>query len=188
MRLFTGISIPPNISDALERTVLELRATADLNWSPRENWHITTKFIGEWPEERVAELQRSLREAAKRADFDVTVARFGFFPNPHHPQAFFAGIHAGPELNQLSGNLDVLLAKFGREPEKREYSPHLTLAKIKNQDIREMREFIARHGAPEFGTFQATNFHLYSSETSKIRSVYSIVETYPFAGQEAHAG
>ena len=60
MRLFTGIAIAPRMLDRMAQVLKEMRPLAPLNWSPVENLHITAKFIGEWPEERLMELEDAL--------------------------------------------------------------------------------------------------------------------------------
>ena len=92
MRLFTGIAIGPNVLDNLARVLKEMRPLAPLNWSPVENLHITSKFIGQWPEARLMELEEALEKLDSTRAFDVTIARFGYFPNPHRPHALFAGV------------------------------------------------------------------------------------------------
>jgi 2'-5' RNA ligase len=53
MRLFTAIDLPAEVLDPLREFLARLRPLAKLHWSPVENLHITTKFIGEWPEARI---------------------------------------------------------------------------------------------------------------------------------------
>ena len=57
MRLFTGIAIATDVLTHLERLINDWNALVQLKWSPLENLHITTKFIGEWPEPRLNELK-----------------------------------------------------------------------------------------------------------------------------------
>ena len=64
MRLFTALDLPPDVLLRLERLLAALRPEASIKWSPLDNLHITTKFIGEWPEKRVDELDAALAEAA----------------------------------------------------------------------------------------------------------------------------
>ena len=49
MRLFTAIDLPADVRDRLDKLIARLRPLARINWSPPENLHITTKFIGQWP-------------------------------------------------------------------------------------------------------------------------------------------
>ena len=57
MRLFTAIDIPADVKAALAALLDRLRPLADLRWIPLEKLHITTKFVGEWPEDRLDELK-----------------------------------------------------------------------------------------------------------------------------------
>jgi 2'-5' RNA ligase len=179
MRLFTGIQIAPHVLDNLGRTLLELRPLAQINWSPVENLHITSKFIGEWPERRLAELESALAAVPPFAAITINVARFGFFPNPHHPKVLFAGVHAGPALAGLAKQIEEALAHLGCPREERPYSPHLTLARLKNDNIRDLREHIAIMKNADFGSFEATEFHLYLSKTGPAGSIYTKLASYP---------
>lgn len=185
MRLFTGIAIAPNVRGNLARVLKELRPLAPLNWSPAENLHITSKFIGEWDDERLTELEEALETVQPPASFDVQIARFGYFPNPNHPRAFFAGVHAGPELAALAKQIEDAVKPLGIAKEDRPYAPHLTLARIKHEEIRALREHIANMTNFDFGTFRATEFHLFLSKTSPRGSVYSTLASYPLSAAAA---
>src|SRR5436190_340124 len=93
--------------------------------------HITTKFIGEWPEERLGELTGALAALSARAPIPIAIRNLGFFPNPHSPRVFWAGIEAPAELANLAGATDLALAALGVASEQRAFAPHLTLARIK---------------------------------------------------------
>jgi len=179
MRLFTGIAIAPNVIDKLSAALAELRPTARINWSPVENLHITSKFIGEWPEDRLPALTSALAAVATAGPIPITIARFGFFPNPHHPHSFFAGVQAGPGLGKLTAAIDQALAPLGLAPETRDFRPHITLARIKGtSDIRGLREHIAGMTDFDFGSYEAANFHLYLSKPDSRGSVYTKLATY----------
>ncbi len=184
MRLFAGIAIGPNVVANLARILKELRPLAPLTWSPVENLHITSKFIGEWPEERLLELEEALEGVPLPGSFTVTISGFGYFPNPHNPRVLFAGVQAGSELGALAAAIDERLRLLGIAGEERPYSPHLTLAQIKQKPakpdhIRELREHIANMTNFDFGTFQDSEFHLYLSKTGPKGSVYTSLASYP---------
>src|SRR5690348_14105182 len=164
MRLFTGIELAPQILDNLENLLRVLRPLAKLNWTRVENLHITSKFIGEWPEDRLSELKAALAAVPPFPAITINIARFGFFPNPHRPHTFFVGIHDGPALAELAKQLDEALAPLGCAREDRPYTPHLTLARVKNDNIRDLRERIASMKNSDFGSFDAREFHLYLSK------------------------
>ena len=101
MRLFTGISIDPHVREKPEQAQLgTLRLDAQVNWSPPENLHITTKFIGEWPENRLEELKGALKTVTLSSNIKISISRFGFL-NPRRPRVFYAGVNAGPHLATL---------------------------------------------------------------------------------------
>jgi 2'-5' RNA ligase len=179
MRLFTGIALAAHVRDNLARVLEELRPLAPLKWSPVENLHITSKFIGQWPEERLAEMESALENVNFGRSFDVAIERFGYFPNPHHPRTFFAGVQAEPRLAELAHAIDEALRPLGIATEDRPYSPHLTLARIKGEDIRALRQHIAKMTHFDFGTFQVSEFHLYLSKTGTGGSIYTPLATYP---------
>jgi 2'-5' RNA ligase len=185
MRLFTGIAIAPHVLGNLARVLKELRPLAPLHWSPVENLHVTSKFIGEWPDERLSELEEVLEEIHPPAAFDVQIARFGYFPNPQNPRAFFAAVHGGAALAALAKQIEEAVKPLGIASEDRPYSPHLTLARIKHEDIRELREHIANMTNFDFGTFRASRFHLFLSKTGPKGSVYSTQATYPLPAAAA---
>ncbi len=185
MRLFTGISLPSHISEALEGAIGPLRSLAPLRWSPVENLHITTKFIGAWPDERLPELRAALAAIPAPVPFPVTVARFGFLPNPHRPKIFLAGVNGGAPLAELAAATEGAMSELGIKREGRTYTPHATLARIGDEDIRVLRERLAASPMPEFGSFEVREFHLYESSAGESCSRYSILSTYPLTGQKA---
>src|SRR6185437_9186548 len=137
MRLFTGISLPDEVSERLGAVIAELQREVRANWSPVANLHITLKFIGPWPDERLDELKRELLGVRAGHVFAAKISQLGHFPNPHRPHSLFAGVQAGPELAALAAALGV---KTG----ERAYYPHVTLARIKDQSqVRTLRGRVA---------------------------------------------
>ena len=181
MRLFTGIAIAPYVLSNLARVLKELRPLAQVRWSPVENLHITTKFIGECPGEQLEELEEALGKVKPRPPFDVQIAQFGYLPSAQKARTFFAGVHSGPELSQLAAQTDEALKPLGVEKEDRPYTPHLTLARIKHENIRELREHTGQMTNLDFGIFPVTEFQLYSSKTGPRGSVYTTLATYTLA-------
>jgi 2'-5' RNA ligase len=156
-----------------------LRPAAKIAWSPPANLHITTKFIGEWPETRLPEMMTALEGIPSRPVIAVAVRRVGFFPNPHSPRVFWCGVEA-PCLETLAADTDRAASALGIEPEKRAFSPHLTLARIKEPvPLQPLREKIAALPSLDFGAFEVNNFFLYLSKLSPKGSVYTKLREFP---------
>ena len=179
MRLFTGLDLPGDLVANLEELLRRLKPAARINWSPPANLHVTTKFIGQWPEDRLGELKAALAGLPGRDAVPVRIRRVGFFPNPHSPRIFWCGIEA-PGLPELAADTDSATAALGIPREIRPFSPHLTLARIKERvELQPLREAIAALASQEFGSFQAASFFLYQSTPRPSGSVYTKLAEFP---------
>jgi 2'-5' RNA ligase len=181
VRLFTGLDLPPEAVQSLDQLLARLRPKAHIAWSPVANLHITTKFIGEWPEEKLGALTTALAGLEPRPVIPVQIRKLGFFPNPHSPRNFWCGIEA-PGLAELAADTDRATAALGIPAEKRAYSPHLTLARIKDRlDLQPLREAIAALPSLDFAAFQAGSFFLYRSQLRPTGSVYTKLAEFSLA-------
>jgi 2'-5' RNA ligase len=179
MRLFTGLDVPAEVVANLEELFRRLKPTARIGWSPLANLHVTTKFIGEWPEERLGELTAALAGIPARGAIPMRMRRVGFYPNPHSPRNFWCGIEA-PGLAELAADIDAATTTLGIASERRAFSPHLTLARIKERvELQPLREAIVALPTLEFGAFQADRFFLYQSKLRPTGSVYTKLAEFP---------
>jgi RNA 2',3'-cyclic 3'-phosphodiesterase len=181
MRLFVGVDLPEEIVDHLAGLIENLRAVAHIAWSTAANLHITTKFIGWWPDERLDAVKTALAALPPRAPIPIHIRGLGFFPNARSPRVFWCGIEA-PGLDALASETDRATATLGIETEKRAFSPHLTLARIKEPtNLRPLHDAIAHLQSTDFGKTEARRFFLYQSHLSPKGSVYSKLAEFPFA-------
>jgi len=180
MRLFIGLDVPYEMRRNLELLLQLLKPTAQISWSPLSNLHVTTKFIGDWPESRVEELKAALRDVPLPGDLLIGIRGIGWFPNPHHPRVLYAGISAPDSLAQLARNTDQACAGIGIVAKDRDFRPHLTLARIKGPaDLTALRSAIAGLPSADFGAFTAAQFHLYESKPGPHGSLYTKLANYP---------
>lgn len=181
MRLFTGLDLAVEEVRNLEELVEQLRPKAKIHWSPPANLHITTRFIGEWPEARLDELKTALSSLPARPAIPIHIHKLAFFPNPHSPRVLTCGIEA-PGLPALAMDTDAAASALGIESEKRAFSPHLTLARIRERvNLQPLREAIAALPSLDFGRFEAAAFFLYQSRPGPAGSVYTKLAEFPLA-------
>lgn len=181
MRLFTAIDLPAETLLRLERLLTALRPEALIKWSPLDNLHITTKFIGEWPERRLEELDLALAGLTPREPFDIEVHDLGWFPNERSPRVLWAGVHAGPLLKQLMAETEERLLTLGVPKEEKPANPHLTLARIKNPvPLRNLRQKAIELQPADLGAFSARHFCLFRSDPGSNASVYRRLRKYNF--------
>lgn len=180
MRLFTALDLPADVISNLEKLLDRLRPAADIKWSRPSNLHITTKFIGEWPEERLDELKAAFAGVVM-PPLQVRIAELAFVPNERSPRIFLCGIDA-PGIDVLAGATDRAAEALGIARESRAYMPHLTLARIQERrDLKPLRDAIAALPSVEFGSFEAHSFFLYRSQMREGGSVYTKLAEFPLS-------
>lgn len=131
LRLFVAFEVSETAKDAVEVAVAPLRERfPQARWVPRQNWHVTVKFLGQtyprllgWVQERVA------AAAAQGAPVRTRLTEVGAFPSAGRARVLWAGLDDRPgRLAEIAHALDALLATEFK-PETRAFSPHLTVAR-----------------------------------------------------------
>lgn len=179
MRLFIGLDVPWQIRRNLELVLEHLKPKAEIAWSPLGNLHVTTKFVGDWPDERVSELKAALSAVARPGELKIAIRGIGWFPNPHQPRVLYAGIQGPPEFAALAAATESVCAELGIAAERRDFRPHLTLARVRvPKPLFELKRAIAELPDDRFGEFQSTEFHLYKSELRPSGSIYTKLASY----------
>jgi RNA 2',3'-cyclic 3'-phosphodiesterase len=139
VRLFVGIELDQDVraaaASAAERIRARLkRARADVNvrWVDPDNLHVTLWFIGDVRDDRATEVQGVLQARFDTPAFKVRVNGCGAFPPSGPLRVFWLGLVDGLEpIRRVHAELRDRLVAIGCEEEKRPYSPHLTIARVK---------------------------------------------------------
>jgi RNA 2',3'-cyclic 3'-phosphodiesterase len=136
VRLFIGVELDDGVRDSAAAIANSLRRhlgrRVDARWIPVSNLHITLWFIGNVPDDRTDAILRSLDRPFTIPVFDIHIAGLGAFPPSGAPRVFWLGVQSGAEhLAGLHGALSARLLPVGIEPERRAYSAHLTIARVK---------------------------------------------------------
>jgi 2'-5' RNA ligase len=168
MRLFTAVDIPEEVKSALGRTIERFRPMAKLKWTDAEKLHITTKFIGEWPEARMEELTDVLNGVGSPGVLNIQIRGLRWVPEARRPRMLWAGVESGPELGSLAHETEQAVHALGVAVEDRKYSPHLTLARIRDRvPLDTLHRAIEAEGSADFGSFAAPAFYLYLSKDGR---------------------
>ena len=191
MRLFVALDLDPDIRTRIAQFMDGVRGFApDARWVSAESLHITLKFVGEWPTERLEELKRALA-GVRGQPAEITFSGTGFFPAPKSARVFWIGIQAGPELASLAAAIDTVTSALNIESEKRAFAPHLTLARTGsgrpqrmssdrgNASFKRLQEKLAAMPAPAFGTMSPREFFLYESKLSPKGAQYTKLQSFP---------
>ena len=95
------------------------------------------------------------------------------------PRAVFAAANASPALLELQAEHERLLQRMGLPPESRKYTPHVTLARLRDASTHEVAEYLASHGYFRSPAFPIPRFVLFSSRTSTGGGPYVVEAAYP---------
>lgn len=182
MRLFVALELTTEIHAALRQLIARLqRAEADIRWVRPEGMHLTLKFIGEVPPEKLAPIQRALAGVTNPAPVQLDFRGVGYFPNPRSPRVFWVGIEASENLTPLATQLEAVLEPLEIPREKRAYLPHLTLGRFKStRGLERLQREIAGLTSTEFGRLEARVFALYQSKLSPKGAEYTRLAEFPF--------
>jgi 2'-5' RNA ligase len=132
MRLFLAISLPRDTVDAIDLAIAPLRNAAPaLRWISPEKWHLTVRFIGDQPVERVGEIRDAIDAAtARHVDAPLAIGGVGAFPNFRRARVVWIGVAPDPRLEMLHHDVESACVALGMEHEGRPFRPHITVARV----------------------------------------------------------
>jgi 2'-5' RNA ligase len=175
-RAFIAIDIDEAVRQKLVVAQQELAATgAQLKLVEPVNIHVTMKFLGEVPEEKIEAIAAALRKAVVNTQpFNIDVRGIGVFPNLRYVRVIWAGVTDGREaIIAIQQNIDRELGKLGFRPE-RDFVPHLTLARVKTAKRKEhLVALIRKMENVEFGITSAQAIELKQSTLTSKGPIYS---------------
>ncbi|MBI3998491.1 MAG: RNA 2',3'-cyclic phosphodiesterase [Armatimonadetes bacterium] len=182
-RTFIAVELDPELQRAVAEVQERLRAAgARLRWVKPHNVHFTLRFLGEIPAAQVARATVASREAAKDVvPFAITLAGFGAFPGPNRPQVVWIGLRDGAEpLERLGAHLDAALARQGFAPDPRQFRPHATLGRPRD-DRRwgDLVRVLEQYRNLEIGRQEVTRIAVMESRLTPDGPVYTVCEQVP---------
>lgn len=171
----------------LSALIRELRPFAPAaRWVRAENLHVTLKFIGEAPPEKLRAIQEALKAVPPGGPIALDFRGLGFFPDERRPRTFWVGLAAKGQLERLAGEIEARLEPLGIPREQRPYSPHLTLARLPQSGNNDNIRAVARErSALSFGELVAADFCLFQSELKPSGAQHTLLAAYPLARSEA---
>jgi 2'-5' RNA ligase len=184
IRTFICIEIPESIKSRISKLQETLQQIdAQVSWSKPSNIHLTVKFLGNVESSRIERLSKALeRSASGISPFEIEIGGVGCFPSPRSPRVLWVGVSTIPEqLRQLHANIDDQLAREGFEREKRKFSPHLTLGRIRapHNSAKVAEALIATGFAAE--AFIANDLILMRSDLKPTGSIYTPQTVVPLS-------
>jgi 2'-5' RNA ligase len=166
LRLFVGIGFPPELKLRLS---LLCTGVPGAKWVDPGNFHLTLRFIGEIGEDTASDVDDALSRLRARR-FTLQIAGTGVFGDK--PRSLWAGVERTPELVGLRDKIEHSLIRVGLPPEPRKFAPHVTLARLRDPPLNQLRDFLTANAQFRADPLPVKCFSLIASFQTKAGSVY----------------
>lgn len=174
IRLFAAIPVPSHIGEILAQRQFHVE---DARWRPMDLMHITLRFFGEVPENRIEDIDSEL-SAISIPPFELALEGAGHFGDGDRIRAIWAGVAENEPLRRLAAKCETAARRAGLSPETRNFHPHVTLAYLRRPDPAEIAAWIGRNNLLKTPPFKVERFGLYSSWPGEAGSIYELERHY----------
>lgn len=175
-RLFTGLEIPDDIRQSLS---LLRGGIHGARWIDPENYHLTLRFIGDVDDVVAREVIFTLGRV-RRGNFELQLNGVSSFGS-RKPRAVVATVKPSPAVMELQAEHERLMQRIGIEPEGRKYTPHVSLARLRESSNRQVADYLALRAPFRSPPFKVSRFVLFSSRASIGGGPYVVEAAYPLA-------
>ena len=185
IRSFIAIELPGEVKLAISRLQEKLKSgsRAPVKWVNPENTHLTLKFLGNIDMAVVDDIKKVLREAARGVPvISLGVEGLGTFPNNTRVQVIWVGLTGElDKLQKLQQRIDKELSPLGFPAEKRVFSPHLTIARLRDRasvnDRQEIGRLVEKTIFESSLDFSAKSVNLMKSLLTREGPIYSVLDS-----------
>jgi len=181
VRLFAALDIPDYVA---ARLLPLMKGVGGAKWRPRENLHLTLRFLGEVAEPISDEIDSELSQVGDaHAPFELTLKGAGSFGGAD-PHSLWIGAAENAALTKLAAACERAARRVGLKPESNKFKPHVTLAYLRGAELDRVLGFEQRLALFEAPSFRVERFGLYSSVIRKSApSLYRLEAEYPLFGR-----
>jgi 2'-5' RNA ligase len=185
IRCFIAIHLPANVQKQISTYSENLKKIShDVRWIRAKNIHLTLKFLGEIEAKRVDLVKKNLYSLSDQfSPFCLKISGSGCFPGKKRPRVFWLGMEQGKEnpLFSIHHWIEEQLLKLGFEKEKRRFSPHLTLGRVRARqpvDFSDLFIFLEQNPFIPI-EFQVEEIVFMQSNLKASGAEYHNIEKYP---------
>ena len=182
LRTFLSVPIPREVSSKKNMLYSTLETVdGDINWVKNIQLHLTLKFLGHTPESSIENVIDHVQKITQNMKpFDLKIDETGCFPVPTRPRTLWLGVKGtlDPLLTMVE-SIETVLESLGFPRSDRDFSPHITLARIKypQKHTPNVDPFLKSSYDPI--DFPVDRVQYFSSELLPTGAVYTILKTFP---------
>ena len=184
IRTFVAIPLKQDIISRIEKVHEELRSIpADVKWVRPKSIHLTLKFLGNIDEGEIDDIAQAIQNGVRTFQFwPVYIKNLGAFPSLRNPRVVWIGIEdKSSKIITLQNQIEKELSKLGFEQEKRRFSPHLTLGRVKSpRGKRDLIHYLVDERERTFGELGVDRVVLFRSDLKPSGAIYTVLREFNF--------
>ena len=186
IRAFIAIELPINGRTYIDQLTQKLRPVTSKNirWIPSSNIHLTLKFLGESAPQSLELLATTIDQNIKKmTPFDLVLSHLGTFPNARQPRIVWIGFQPNPKLMTLQSCVENAAQQTGFAKEDRPYSPHLTIARVREplarSEVEQLNVSLQNTSMDTSLVIPVKEVILFRSDLHPSGAIYTIVRRFP---------
>lgn len=175
-RIFIGTFINADIGSKLTYLKKDVGGLITGKWVKEENLHITFKFIGEIPIERIKAVRDGLKGLVDtEININLTFKGLGVFPNLREPKILYIKVHHSELLNNLRDEIENRLSRIGFKRETKPFIPHITISRIKEAKSSQLLEKLEKFENCVFGHQSIISINIIESILNHTGAEYIVI-------------
>ena len=196
VRTFVAVTLEPEVLRALEEAQGRLRALDGgraCRWIGADGIHLTLHFLGDVPEGRLPAVFEAVARGCRCfAPIDIGIVGLGCFPNLRQPRIVWAGVHEETgRLIDLQRAIGQELARVGYPPERRPFTPHLTIGRVRRDAARGDAAALGRSVSAQpqevLAKMRVERVHVIKSDLGPSGAVYAVMATSELRAEASRA-
>lgn len=180
-RAFIAIDI--EVTNKIKDIIKDLeKSDANLKIVEPEKMHITLKFLGDTEEKQVKNIKTIIENIVENIDpFKVKLKDTGVFPNENYMRIIWIGLKNYDKIVEIANKLDNEISKLGFKKEKRKFSPHVTIARVRSGKNKEkLLQILNRYKDIDFLDLEIKDIKIKKSVLTKKGPIYTNLEQINF--------
>jgi 2'-5' RNA ligase len=185
LRTFIAVDFPIEIKEKIIEITAYFQSKlppAQIKWVEPDHMHLTLKFMGETPHDKLVQIKQSIHQVISIfPSFEIEIKALGMYPNNQRPRVIWLGINAENHLILLHNQLDQALKGEGIKSDRRPFSPHLTIGRVRRnadqESIIQIGRILSQFKIASFGSIKIDEILYYQSVLTPQGPIYTILQS-----------
>jgi 2'-5' RNA ligase len=185
LRTFIAVDFPIEIKEKIIEITAYFQSKlppAQIKWVEPDHMHLTLKFMGETPHDKLVQIKQSIHQVISIfPSFEIEIKALGMYPNNQRPRVIWLGINAENHLILLHNQLDQALKGEGIKSDRRPFSPHLTIGRVRRnadqESIIQIGKILSQFKIASLGSIKIDEILYYQSVLTPQGPIYTILQS-----------